>query len=94
MSLSEEEDVTIDPAVVSGAKQIIQCCLGPTKGQNLLIFADKTTTELGSTIAEAAEELAIQSTIIFVPVSLQRRIPSKIDLSLIAQGAAGSGGEA
>ncbi|RPJ26010.1 MAG: hypothetical protein EHM33_13095 [Chloroflexi bacterium] len=77
-----------DPAVVAGAKQIVQRCLGLSKGQNLLIFADSTTSELGSIIAEAAEELAIQSTIIFVPIPLQRRIPNELDLSLLAQGAA------
>lgn len=88
MSLSEEEDVAIDPAVVSGAKQIIQRCLGLTRGQNLLIFADKTTSGLASIITEAAEQLDVESTIIFVPVSLQRRIPDDIDLSLLAQGAA------
>lgn len=80
--------MAIDPAVVSGARQIIQRCLGLTRGQNLLIFADKTTSDLASIIAEAAEQLGVESTIIFVPVSLQRRIPREMDLSLLAQGAA------
>lgn len=72
----------------SGVKQILQRCLGLTKGQSLLILADETTIEVASTIAEAAETLAIQSVIIIVPVSLQRLIPIKTDLSLLAQGAA------
>lgn len=77
-----------DLAVVSGAKQIIQRCLGLGNGQNLLIFTDETTSETASILAETAEELGIPSTIIFVPVELQRRIPGEVDLSLLAQGAA------
>lgn len=80
--------MTLNPAAVSGAKQIIQRCLGLTSKQNLLVFADNTTSDIGSIIAEAAEELDVQSTIIFVPVSLQCRIPSDIDLSPLAQAAA------
>ena len=77
-----------DTAVLTGAKQIIQRCLGLSKDQNLLIFTDETTTETASILSEAAEELDVPSTIIFVPISLQRRIPSAFDLSLLAQGAA------
>jgi len=65
--------MAIDPAVVSGAKQIIQCYLGQARGQNLLIFTDKTT----------GDELAVQRRIILPPLSLQSRIPSKINLSLL-----------
>lgn len=80
--------MTLNPAVHAGAKQIIQRCLGLIKGQNLLIFADKTTTELATIFAEAAEKMGVQSTIIFVPISLQNRIPREIDLSHLAQAAA------
>jgi len=80
--------MAIEQALLTGAKQIVQRCLGLTKGQNLLIFADRTTSHLGSLIAEAAEDLFIQSTIILVPIELQRRIPRYADLSLLAQGAA------
>lgn len=80
--------MAIDPTVVSGAKLLIQRCLGLTKGQSLLICADETTSEIVSIIAESAEDLSVQSTIIFIPVSLQHRIPREIDLSLLAQGAA------
>lgn len=80
--------MVVDSAEVSGAKQIVQRCLGLTKGQNLLIFADKTTSEVASLIAEAAEQLSVPATIIFVPVSQQRRIPYEAELSLLAQGAA------
>lgn len=80
--------MAVDSPEISGAKQIVQRCLGLTKGQSLLIFADKKTSDVASIIAEAAEQLAVPSTIIFVPVSLQRRIPEEIDLSLLAQGAA------
>lgn len=80
--------MAIHPAIVAGAKQVVQRCLGLSKGQNLLIFVDSTTSDLGSVIAEVAEELSIQSTIIFVPIPLQRRIPGELDLSLLAQGTA------
>jgi len=80
--------MSADPIVVAGAKQIVQRCLGLSKGQNLLIFADETTSDLSAILAESAEDVAVQATIIFVPVSLQRRIPTEIDLSLLAQGAA------
>lgn len=80
--------MTLNPAVYTGAKQIIQRCLGLTKRQNLLIFVDKTTIAIGTIVAEAADELEVQSTIIFVPVSLQRKIPGEIDLSLLSQAAA------
>ena len=80
--------MVIDSAEVAGAKQIVQRCLGLTKGQNLLIFADKTTSDVASIIAEAAEQSSVPVTIIFVPVSLQRRIPGEMELSLLAQGAA------
>ncbi len=64
-----------DSSQLSGARQIVQRCLG-------------LTSDLASIIAEAAEQLAIESTIIFVPVSLQRRIPGEHQLSLLARGAA------
>jgi len=80
--------MVVDSAEVSGAKQIVQRCLGLTKGQNLLIFADKTTSDVATIIADAAEQLSIPGTIIFVPVSQQRRIPDEMELSLLAQGAA------
>ena len=80
--------MSADPIVVAGAKQIVQRCLGLSKGQNLLIFSDETTSDLSTVLAEAAQAVSIPSTIIFVPVSLQRRIPTEIGLSLLAQGAA------
>jgi leucyl aminopeptidase (aminopeptidase T) len=80
--------MAIDSAVISGAQEIVQRCLGLTRGQNLLIFADPTTINIASILAEAADELAVQPTIISVPLSMQRRIPGQIDLSLLAQGAA------
>jgi leucyl aminopeptidase (aminopeptidase T) len=80
--------MVVDSAEVSGAKQIVQRCLGLTRGQNLLIFADKTTTDVASTIADAAEHLSVPATIIFVPISQQRCIPDEMKLSLLAQGAA------
>ncbi len=64
-----------DSSQLSGARQIVQRCLG-------------LTSDLASIIAEAAEQLAIESTIIFVPVSVQRQIPGERQLSLLAQEAA------
>ncbi len=80
--------MVVNSAAVSGAKQIVQRCLGLTKGQNLLIFADKTTSDVASIIAEAADQLSIPATIVFIPISQQRRIPQEMELSLLAQGAA------
>jgi leucyl aminopeptidase (aminopeptidase T) len=80
--------MVVDSAEVSGAKQIVQRCLGLTRGQNLLIFADKTTSDVASIIADAAEHLSVPATIIFVPISQQRRIPDEMEISLLAQGAA------
>jgi leucyl aminopeptidase (aminopeptidase T) len=88
MQRNKEEGMVVDSAEVSGAKQIVQRCLGLTKGQNLLIFADKTTSDVASILAETAEQLSVQATIIFIPVSQQRRIPAEMELSLLAQGAA------
>jgi leucyl aminopeptidase (aminopeptidase T) len=88
MQRNKEEAMTVDSAEVSGAKQIVQRCLGLKEGQNLLIFADKSTNDLAAIITDAAEQLSVQSTIIFIPVSLQRRIPDEIELSMVAQGAA------
>jgi leucyl aminopeptidase (aminopeptidase T) len=74
--------------VILGAKQIVQRCLGLTKGQNFLIFADKTTFEVATIVAEAAEDQKVQPTIVFVPISLQHKIPGEIDLSHLTQAAA------
>lgn len=77
--------MAIDSDVVSGAKLLTQCCQVLSRSQNLLIFFDKTISKLMSIVAEG---LAVQSTIIFVPVTLQRSNPSEIDLGLITQGSA------
>jgi hypothetical protein len=70
---------------LSGAKQILQRCLGLSKNQSLVIFVDETTISVGTVISEAADLLGISQTTIFVPVSLQRKIPAESDLSLITQ---------
>ncbi len=70
---------------LSGAKQILQRCLGLRQNQSLVIFVDETTISVGTVISEAADLLGISQTTIFVPVSLQRKIPKKSDLSLITQ---------
>jgi leucyl aminopeptidase (aminopeptidase T) len=88
MRQTKEEVMAIDPSVISGAKLLIQRCLGLTSGQSLLIFSDETTNEVASIISKSAEDLSVQSTIIFVPISVQQLIPREIDLSLLAQGAA------
>lgn len=70
---------------LSGAKQILQRCLGLRQNQSLVIFVDETTINVCTVISEAADLLGISQTIIFVPVSLQRKIPAESDLSLITQ---------
>jgi len=80
--------MSTDPSIQAGARQIVRHCLGLDPGQDLIIFVDETTLETGVTIAEAAVRLGVPHTLIFVPVSIQRRIPHEIDLSLLTQGAA------
>ena len=75
-------------SVESGARQLIQHCLGLQPNQQLVILLDETTTETGVAIAEAAESLGVPHTAILVPVSLQRQIPQRRDLGLLTQGAA------
>jgi hypothetical protein len=77
-----------DPAILSGARQIVQQCLGLEPTQQLVVFVDETTVEPGVAIATAAEELAVPAMLMLVPVAVQRRIPMKSDLSFLAQGAA------
>lgn len=77
-----------DSAASSGAEQILRYCLGLTAGQEVLVFVDETTVEVGVVIAEAAYRLGVSQTTVLVPLALQRRIPTEIDLSLPIQGAA------
>jgi leucyl aminopeptidase (aminopeptidase T) len=76
------------PAVLSGARQIVQQCLGMAPNQQLVIFVDETTVEVAAAIAEAAEGLGVPPTLVLVPVALQQRIPAQSDLSFLAQQAA------
>jgi leucyl aminopeptidase (aminopeptidase T) len=78
----------IDPSSQAGARQLVQHCLGLQTNQQLVIFVDETTTEPAAAIAQAAEELGIAHTSLFVPSAIQQRIPAQSDLSLLAQGAA------
>ena len=80
--------MAIDTAARKGAEQIMQRCLGLTPGQELLIFVDETSIEVGKVIAEAAHRSGVSHMIVLVPVTLQRCIPKKTDLSLLIQGAA------
>jgi hypothetical protein len=77
-----------DPSVLSGARQIVQRCLGLEPNQQLVIFVDETTIEPAVSIASAAESLGVSQTAILVPQAMQHRIPGQSDLSLLAQGAA------
>ncbi len=70
---------------LSGAKQILQRCLGLRQNQSLVIFIDETTVGVGTVISEAADLLGISQTTIFVPISLQCKIPKESDLSVITQ---------
>lgn len=76
------------PSVRSGARQIVQYCLGLESNQQLVIFVDETTVEPGVAIAEAADSLRVPHTLILVPASIQRQIPMQSELSLLAQGVA------
>jgi leucyl aminopeptidase (aminopeptidase T) len=73
---------------IPGARQIVQQCLGLEPYQQLVIFVDETATEPAAAIAEAAESLGVSQTALLVPVAIQREIPFKRDLSLLARGVA------
>jgi leucyl aminopeptidase (aminopeptidase T) len=75
-------------SVQAGARQLIQRCLGLQPSQQLVLFVDETTVEPGVALADAAESLGVAHTTLLVPSSVQRRIPIRSDLSLLAQGAA------
>jgi leucyl aminopeptidase (aminopeptidase T) len=77
-----------EPSVFSGARQIVQRCVGLEPNQQLVIFVDETTIEPGVVLAEAADALGISQTVFLVPVSVQRRIPAEADLSWLIQKAA------
>ena len=66
---------------LSGAKQILQRCLGLRQKQSLVVFVDETTINVGNVISEAAFLLGISQTTILVPVSLQHKIPNESVLS-------------
>lgn len=78
----------VDDSVLTGARQIVEQCLGLQPDQQFVIFADETTIEPAVAVAEAAESLGVSHTVILVPVSVQRRVPGGANLSLPAQGAA------
>jgi hypothetical protein len=76
------------PSIHPGARQIVHRCLGLEPGQDLVIFLDETTVETAIALAEAADSLHVQPSLILVPISLQRRIPHLSDLPLPTQGLA------
>jgi leucyl aminopeptidase (aminopeptidase T) len=77
-----------EPSVLSGAKRVIQRCVGLEPGQQLVIFVDESTIEPGVALAEAADTLGISQTVFLVPISAQRRVPAEADLSWLIQKAA------
>jgi aminopeptidase len=77
-----------DPEIHPGARQIVRRCLGLEPGQDLVIFLDETTLDVALALAEAAHSLAVNSSLVLMPVSFQRRIPRQADLSLPVQGLA------
>jgi leucyl aminopeptidase (aminopeptidase T) len=78
----------VEPSVLSGARQIVQHCLGLAPNQQLVIFVDESTIEPGVALAEAEDALGISQTVFLVPVSVQRRIPTETNLSWLSQKAA------
>jgi hypothetical protein len=77
-----------DASVLSGARQLVSRCLGLEPNQQLVVFCDEATVEPAIVIAEAAEDQGVSQAVLLVPKAVQRRIPSKADLSVLAQGAA------
>src|SRR3712207_3555323 len=78
----------LDEATAFGAQQIIQRCLGLSKGQDLLVIIDETTIDVALVFAEASHHLLVPQTTILVPVVQQTRIPRATSLSTITSGAA------
>ena len=78
--------MAVAPSILSGARQIVGQCLGLEPNQELVILVDETTVAPGIAIAEAAESLGVSHTILLVPLTIQRRIPSQTDLSFLSQG--------
>lgn len=64
-----------DDTALNGARQIIRHCLGLEPGQELLVFIDETTVAVGMLLTEAATQLGVTTSSIFIPVEQQRRIP-------------------
>lgn len=77
-----------EPSIHPGARQIVRRCLGLEPGQDLVILMDETTVETAIALGEAADGLGVHPSLVLVPVSLQRRIPARSDLSLPIQGLA------
>jgi leucyl aminopeptidase (aminopeptidase T) len=86
--LKGRDSTQSETSIQTGARRIVQSCLGLKPSQQLVIFVDETTVEPGVAIAETAESLGVWQTVILVPTAIQRRIPGGGDLSFAAQRAA------
>ena len=66
----------------TGARKIIDTCLGLSSGQELLILFDETTLEVANLMIEAAFDLQVSSTGVYVPSFVQTQIGKKESLPL------------
>ena len=73
---------------LSSAVHILRDCLHLTNDQSLVIILDETTVDVAAVLAEAADLEGIAYDAFLIPVSVQKRIPTRTDLSLTVQSAA------
>lgn len=68
--------------IQKGALNIIQNSLDLHPGQDLLIIFDETTKDVAEVLSKTAIELRVQPTMLYIPQSIQKLIPTQMELVL------------
>ncbi|HMQ31333.1 MAG TPA: aminopeptidase [Chloroflexaceae bacterium] len=76
-----------DESALNGARQIVKHCLGLEAGQELLVFMDETTVEVGMLLEQAATQLGVTTSSLFVSRAQQRSFSSDAGLGRAVSGA-------
>lgn len=71
--------------IQKGALNIIQNSLDLHPGQDLLIIFDETTKDVAEVLSKTAIELRVQPTMLYIPQSVQKLIPTQMELSPLTQ---------
>lgn len=71
----------------SGAQKIINTCLGLTCDQELLVLFDETTRDVAQMLLEAAYQVSINATAIYIPVSRQEQFDQGTNFPLVMENA-------